>query len=102
MSVSFYGWTMLEAVSALWSAARMTVPSSNVITHEEISRALDTNPTMEIDYLKGRALKFTLKDWPNIDSELYNRDDGENAMQQVAAFRTKRAHDIINTFATVS
>ena len=81
--VSFEGWTIQDAVIALWSAARV-VRVGDKPTPEQIQRILQTQHG--IDYLNGRSLKLgTLEDWPMVDSALYNRDNGDQKMQDVSS-----------------
>ena len=37
-----------------------------------------------VDYFNGRPIKVCFKDYPNLESRLYDRDAGEGTMQRVA------------------
>lgn len=81
--VSFANWeTMEQAVLALWKSAKPVFIDSEP-TLQETKRVINTG---YVDYIKGRSLKLgdVKQDWPNLRSNLYNRDNGEGLMESVS------------------
>lgn len=53
-----------------------------------------------IDYLSGRSLKIEVfETWPLIDSTLYNRDNGENLMQNIVNKNIVNKNNFIDKMA---
>lgn len=112
MSINFENWNMVDAIIALWYAAKDIDGSKNQEspTQEMIMDILYNNKNY-IDYLKGCSLKISVESWPYVDSELYNRENGDNVMQKVALSRqhfvsskqqirvSQRTNKIIDTIA---
>ncbi len=49
------------------------------------------------DYLHGRVMKLSLKSDKEVDSQLYDRDNGSNALQQIIN-SLRETGDVNNTF----
>ena len=84
-TVSFAGWSQEEALLSLWKHARIVQDGHTEPTLKYIQKLL-ANPVHHIDYLNGRSIKIgnIKEDWPMLQYELYNRDNGDNKMQSVA------------------
>lgn len=80
------GLNKAEVLMALYN--RATVQGMGVLqekkgnmAHEEAIKILDGSDNKYFDYLKGRVMKISLKG-DELDTRLYNRDNGEGAAEQ--------------------
>lgn len=87
MSISIKGLNKATVLAALYNAAK--VQGNGVLRYDakpmstkEAQQILDANPNHSFDYLKGRVMKINLSG-DELDTRLYNRDNGENAAERV-------------------
>ena len=91
--VSFEKYTKEEAIFILWKNAKTIIKMFDNEDEDEVKnniRHIISNCKKEkyIDYLSGRSLKIEVfETWPLIDSTLYNRDNGENLMQNISDYK---------------
>ena len=86
MSVSFDGFDKIKVIRELWQASTFHGYQGNGIdlpmSDSEIQSFLNEN-NQNIDYLFGKMLKIDFKDFPIVDSKLYEKDAGDGTMQKV-------------------
>jgi hypothetical protein len=67
------------------------------MSEEDAQKLLDGNPSLRFDWVWGRTCKVDL-DRDEMDTYLYNRDNGENAAEKIiSAFR--EAEEMIKNLA---
>jgi len=84
---------LVDVIMKLWEKAQFVGIGILQDDGHGISRkvAEDASKKEIIDYLKGKPLKLDLKDYPVLESRLYDRDAGSGTMQSVAdLFHSKK------------
>ena len=87
--VSFEKYTKEDAIFILWKNAKTVIKIFDNNDENEVKNNIkhiisDCKKEKYIDYFYGRSLKIeAFETWPLIDSTLYNRDNGENLMQNI-------------------
>jgi hypothetical protein len=103
--VSFEKYTKEEAIFILWKNAKTIIKMFDNEDEDEVKnniRHIISNCKKEkyIDYLSGRSLKIEVfETWPLIDSTLYNRDNGENLMQNIVNKNIVNKNNFIDKMA---
>lgn len=85
MDISNYN--KAEILAALYNNARVQgmgifQAESSDMTTEEAAKILEEDKSKYFDYLKGRVMKVDLST-NELDTQLYNRDNGENAAENI-------------------
>lgn len=82
------GLNKATVLAALFNASKvqgmgfLDPNSNNQMTEVEAQSHLDESEDKYFDYLNGRVMKISLKN-DEVDTWLYNRDNGENAAEAV-------------------
>jgi len=71
-----YNGSKLQGLGFLQAAADMDI--------EDARKELKANPSGYFDYLHGRVMKINLRS-DTLETHLYNRDNGENAAEEIIA-----------------
>ena len=89
ITVSFKGLSKETVILELWKNATIIKKNTTInhpnLTSDKILEILE-NPDHHIDYICGRSLKLgnIHNSWPDLNNELYDRDNGEGMMEQVS------------------
>ncbi len=98
MNISFEGFTRNEVLKQLWENTNFQGFNKNIglildcqIHDSELDDQFNKN--LYVDYFKGKPIKTNFSTFPILNSHLYDRDAGENMMNQVKEYLINQNSD---------
>lgn len=98
MFVSFAGFTPTEVLKLLWENTNfqgfnkdLVLKNTTLFNSQIFDFELDDqlNKNLYVDYFKGKPIKVDFSTFPNLDPTLYDRDAGENMMNNIKEILVK-------------